>query len=122
MPAGFQICIEIHPVAAQRRQPISMPKKSRQAIQLMRRIKPIKQALIDIFGRLCAIRSRTRARTSSAGFMIGFVIELVAGMRNREGTLAATPKALKRFNAYECALSVTRLWRFEKDERVANPD
>src|SRR5438477_6494468 len=69
-------------------------------------------------GRLWTTRSRMRARTSLAGFGI----ELDVGMRKRAGTLDITPKALKRLVAYECALFVTRLCKFENDERVASPD
>lgn len=46
--APLQVGVEIHPAATKCRQLISMPKKPRQPIKLMRRIQSIPQAVFDV--------------------------------------------------------------------------
>ena len=48
--AVSQIRVEVHPIAAQSCQPIAMPEKAREAIQLVRGIKPVKQSLVEVAG------------------------------------------------------------------------
>ena len=46
--AGFQVGVEVHPVAAQGGQTIAMPKEPGKAIELMRRIQPVKQSIFNV--------------------------------------------------------------------------
>ena len=48
MAAGLEVGIEVHPISAQSRQPIAVPKELREAIELMRRIQPIEQAILNV--------------------------------------------------------------------------